>query len=138
MTLHCSLELAYIFAACCYSPHLSSYKRLKIQVIQFKNVYKVHFKQKVIIFNLRSGIEAVLSRTENISAACDIWNGTHKGISKQHLSPTGQITHTTNLLTRGRSSSERLSAGLASLKHVNTIEKPVSITTEAQLFFVSP
>lgn len=49
-------------------------------------MYKVHFNQKIIIFNLRSGIEAVLSRTENISTACDIWSGTHKGISKQHIS----------------------------------------------------
>lgn len=43
-----------------------------------------------------------------------------------------------NLLIRGRSSSERLSADLASMKHVKITEKPVSVTTEPQLFCVSP
>lgn len=49
-----------------------------------------------------------------------------------------QITHLTNLLIRGRSSSERLSAGLASMKQVTITERPVSVTTEPQLFCVSP
>lgn len=97
-------------------------------------MYKVCFKQKVVIFNLRSGTEAVLRRTEEISAACGVCHVTNKGVSSIYLSQAVDNPYTNKSADEGK---QQVSEAVSWLSKARD-RKPMNTTTETQLFCIDP